>query len=368
MGNGLCTREIMPERMTKSLVADKLLAWYDAHLHSFPWRGINDPYKTWISEVMLQQTRVLTVVPYYNRWVVAFPSLQCVARANADYILKMWEGLGYYARVRNFHSACKIVMREYSGVIPNDKELFSVLPGVGPYISGAVMSIAFNHPVPAVDSNAFRVISRLNAIDQPFIKCKKKAFDVLSSLITDKRPGDFNQALMDFGREVCTPKNPDCNACHLSSHCIAAVNNAVDKFPVTVKSKGRPHYRVAVGIIWYKNKILISKRKEKGLLGGMWEFPGGKIARYESAKKCVIREAKEELGVNVRPKSFVKQIKHAYSHFSITLDAYHCDYIDGSPTARGCADWRWIFPAQIAELPFPAANHKLFGQIYKEFM
>ena len=351
--------------MTKSFVADKLLAWYDAHLHSFPWRGINDPYKTWLSEVMLQQSRVQTVIPYYNRWVDMFPNIRSVAKAKVGSLLKMWEGLGYYARVRNFHLACKTVMNKYSGEVPNNSDLLSTLSGVGPYISGAIMSIAFNYPIPAVDSNAMRVVSRLSAIAGSASSSKKKVAMVLSSLICNVRPGDFNQAIMDLGREICTPKHPACNVCPLSGFCTAAVNNTVDKYPVKAKSREKSHYRVAVGIIWNNNDILISRRREKGLLGGLWEFPGGKIIDGETATKCIVREVREKLGVQVRPGAFLKQIKHTYSHLSITLDAYHCDYIDGAPRAFGCSDWRWIKPEQISSFPFPMANHKLFDQVHK---
>ena len=342
-----------------------LLKWYDENVRSFPWRQTNDPYKIWLSEIMLQQTQVKTVIPYYNRWVAVFPNIKSVAVANTDSLLKMWEGLGYYARVRNFHSACKIIINKYSGEVPDSTKLLLTLPGVGPYIAGAIMSIAFNGPIPAIDSNALRVVSRLNTISGSLLVCKKRITRELSDIICNLRPGDFNQAIMDLGREICTSKNPSCNACPLEDNCSAAVNNNVDKYPAMRRSNNKPHYRVAAGIIWKNNKILVSKRKESGLLGGLWEFPGGKIKDGETAVKCIIREVQEELGVCVRPATFIKQIKHAYSHFSITLDAYHCDFINGIPQALGCEDWRWIFPEQIADLPFPKANHKLFDKIYE---
>ena len=343
-----------------------LLRWYDEDIRQFPWRKTNNPYKIWLSEVMLQQTQVKTVVPYYNRWISKYPTIQSVAEAHADSILKTWEGLGYYAGARNFHSACKIIMNKYNGKVPDSAHLLLSLPGIGEYISGAIMSIAFNQSFAAIDSNALRVISRLKSINGPFQIRKQKIAHVLSKLICALRPGDFNQAIMDLGREICTSKNPSCSACPISIHCRSFVNNVVDKYPQTVRANKKPSYSVAAGIIWNKGLILVSKRKDAGLLGGLWEFPGGKIRQGETAKKCIIREVKEELGVVVRPRDFFKQINHTYSHFSITLDAYHCDYVNGSPRALGCAEWRWISPKQIADLPFPKANHKLFNHIYGE--
>ena len=340
-----------------------LLQWYDANVHSFPWRSMCNPYRVWLSEIMLQQTQVKTVVPFYNRWVAKFPTIKSVAETNIDSLLKMWEGLGYYARVRNFHSACIVVMSRFGGRMPDNYQDFQSLPGVGPYVAGAVMSIAYNLPIPAVDGNAYRVVSRIKSINLPFNSCKNELVAFLSDHISLNRPGDFNQAIMDLGREICTSKNPSCDVCPIQKNCCAFVNNTVDKYPFRAKRQKKPHYMVAVGVVWKGNKILISKRKENGLLGGLWEFPGGKIQTGEDAKKCVIRKVNEKLGVRVRPGRLLKQIKHAYSHFSITLDAYHCDYVSGSPRALQGDKLRWILPKQIADLPFSKANHKLFDQI-----
>ena len=353
----------MMQKDEHTTFSDKLLRWYDNQGHNFPWRGIIDPYKTWLSEVMLQQTQVHTVIPYFKRWLQAFPNIKSVASADMDTILKQWEGLGYYARARNFHAACKIVESNYLGEVPNDIDQFSSLPGAGSYISGAVMSIAFNQPVPALDANAFRVVSRLQSVDKPFSKCKNEMNEFLSDLICTQRPGDFNQAIMDLGRNICTPINPHCTICPLSKYCSAFVNKTVSNYPVKLKSRQKPHYRVAVGVIWKNEKILISKRRENGLLGGLWEFPGGKIEPGESAENCIIREVQEELGVCVKPTFFLKQIKHAYTHFSITLDAYYCEFIGGKPQALGCLDWQWATTEQIQDLPFPKANHKLFDKV-----
>lgn len=353
-------------KKNNSEFATHLLNWYDSRRCNFPWRDCNDPYKIYLSEVMLQQTQVATVLPYYKKWIQKFPTIQSVAKATQEQILKQWEGLGYYSRARNFHKSSQIIADSFNGIIPSDPDEFSKLPGVGPYISAAVMSIAFHQPLPAVDANAIRVAARMEMIDLPYPKNSNIIYNYYENHIPIDRPGDFNQAIMDLGREICTAGNLKCSACPVAVFCKALVDNSVDKFPIKVKPPKKPHYDIAVGIVWNKGQILISKRRENGLLGGLWEFPGGKIETGENAQECIIREIKEELGVQVQPTSLLKQIKHAYTHFSITMDAYHCDYLSGSPKALGCDGWKWINPEDIKRLPFPKANHKLFDKLFIE--
>ncbi len=341
----------------------ELLDWYNQQNYEFPWRKTRDPYSIWISEVMLQQTRVSTVLSYYNRWLFYLPDVLSVANNNIDNILKLWEGLGYYNRAQNFYLACKIIIEKHDGEIPSDPSKFSKLPGVGPYTCAAVMSIAFNIPLPAIDGNAVRVISRLNSINIPYPKSKKKIHTLLSGLIDPAKPGCFNQAVMDLGREICTFKSPACSACPISRHCSAHVNNDVHKYPLKIKTPTRPHYHIAVAIIWDSKRILISKRKSNGLLGGLWEFPGGKIQPGESGPDCVVRRGRETLNILLDPGASIKQIKHSYSHFSITLDAYRCVFVGGTPRALGYADFRWIYPYETQQFAFHRSNHKLFDKI-----
>lgn len=350
----------------QNTITHNLLSWYDEMNIGLPWRETKDPYKIWLSEVMLQQTQVKTVIPYYKRWLKKFSTIQSVAEASQESILKQWEGLGYYSRARNFHKACRVIMTDSSGYVPDNPEAFSSLPGVGPYISAAVSSIAFGISTPAVDGNVKRIISRLNCSGIPLEKSFNYVKSRLLKIIPDARPGDFNQAMMDLGREICTPKNPDCNACPVMGYCKAFVENLVDKYPIRQKRKLRPNFNVAVGVIWNKDKILISKRRENGLLGGLWEFPGGKINPGEQARDCIKREVKEELGILVEPAAFITSINHAYTHFSISMEAWHCEFIQGSPQALGCDEWRWVTPEQIKDLPFPMANHKIFHKAFKE--
>ena len=251
----------------------------------------------------------------------------------------------------------------HSGKIPQSYNDLINFPGIGPYIAGAVLSIAYNVPIAAIDSNVKRVFSRLFEIVFNLNFINKKTFFWVNKNLCHKRPGDFNQAIMDLGRFICKPRTPKCEKCPISIFCNAYKNNSVKMFPKKQKQKQKKHFNIAVGIVINNKYILISKRKKNGLLGGLWEFPGGKIINGESKKCCIKREIKEELDIFVEPFMFLKQIKHEYSHFSITLDAFFCHYKNGNPKALGCDDWKWIKKDELYKLPFPKANHKLFDAI-----
>ena len=285
-------------------IASNLLVWYDNNLRKYSWRKTNDPYKIWLSEIMLQQTQAITANIYYEKWIKKFPTLSSVANSNLDDILKQWEGLGYYARARNFYSACQIVHN--NNKMPNTYDSFISLPGVGPYTAGAVMSIAFNQCIPAIDVNVFRIFSRMFKIDISKIKGKKKVYKLINLYIDKNRPGDFNQALMDLGRYVCSAKIPKCEICPINSNCKSFTTNTVLIYPKPNNRKKKPHFSVGVGIIKNKNLILVSKRKNNKMLGGLWEFPGGKVLKNETIIECIKREIMEELGISVNPSKFIK--------------------------------------------------------------
>ena len=346
-----------------TIIPLNLIYWYFSLTNQYPWRTTKDPYRIWLSEIMLQQTQVLTVIPYYERWLSRFPTLRSVAVASVDEVLKAWEGLGYYARARNFHLACKTIYLKYNKIIPNNFDEFIKLPGVGDYTASAVMSIAHDCPIPAIDCNVVRVISRLQSISQPYSQSINLIRPFLLNIIPHDFPGDFNQALMDLGRNICKPKNPNCSLCPIKIHCTAHINKTVNNFPIKPKTNLKPKFNVAVGVVWKNDKILISKRPNNGLLGGLWEFPGGKMLYKETAKECIIREIKEELLIDVMPYERIDRVQHSYSHFSIKMDAYHCKYINGKPKPLECSDVRWIKPDKLKTLPFPRANHKIFTKI-----
>jgi A/G-specific adenine glycosylase len=327
-----------------------------------PWRGETDPYKIWISEIMLQQTQVATVRDYYLRWIKRFPDIQSVSESSIDEVLKYWEGLGYYSRARNFYQSCRALNKQGSKV-PKGMDEFRKLKGVGPYIAAAVQSIAFNIPVGVVDGNVNRVISRFYAYKDIPLKNKKKINEFMSLIINQKRPGDINQAMMDLGRYVCKPSNPLCDQCPLNKGCKALQLGIQSDLPITIKKAQKPHYDVAVGIIWDKNKLLITKRKEDGLLGGLWEFPGGKIKKNESIKSAIKREIKEELSINIKPETLIHQVDHHYSHFSVTINAINCQYNGGQIKLSGPTDFKWVNTSKLRSYAFPKASIKLFNAI-----
>ena len=342
---------------------EKLLNWYDLNKKDMPWRDTQDPYRIWVSEVMLQQTQVSTVIPYYKRWAQKFPNIKDLAEADIDDILKLWEGLGYYRRAHNLKSASEIVISKLNGLIPCNAE-FKNLPGVGDYIYAAVLSIAFNKPIPVIDGNVKRVFSRFYEQDLTNSTEIQKLQEKLLKLICQVRPGCFNQALMDLGREVCKPQNPKCQDCPISEKCKAYINKTVELYPHKTKKKKIPFFDVVVGYIENdEEKFIITKRPNDKMLGGLWELPGGKKEKGESLKNALIRELKEELNIEVSIHAKLGMIEHSYSHLKIKLHAYKCKIEKGKIEIRTAQELKWIQPKNIKQYSFPTANHKLFNQI-----
>jgi A/G-specific adenine glycosylase len=338
----------------------KLIKWYLKHHRDLPWRRSNNPYHIWVSEVMLQQTQVNTVIKYYRRFLKTFPNIKKLAQADLQDVLKAWEGMGYYARARNLHRSAQVVAKNHSGNTPNTWEVFHSLPGVGDYIAAAVLSIAFDQPYPVVDGNVKRVLARLYQIDAPVNQSNAYPIfkDAAGKLLDSKQPGIFNQALMELGAVICKPKNPLCDACPLNRRCLAFKNHQVAEFPKRRKSRTTPQYHIAVGVVFKGTRVLITRRKAEGLLGGLWEFPGGKIKKDESAEAACIREIKEEVNLNVRIDRYLTRVKHAYTHFRIIMDVFCCRYVSGRVKLNGPAAHRWIGIEEYKNYPFPKANHK----------
>lgn len=339
-----------------------LLAWYDAHAADLPWRENQDAYRVWLSEIMLQQTQVETVKPYFARFLEAFPTVQALAAAPLADVLKRWEGLGYYSRVRNLHQTAQIVSRDFGGSFPQTVDGLLALPGIGRYTAGAIASIAFGQIAPVLDGNVIRVFARLTDLEsdvtQPNVK--EELWKLAEEWLDRERPGDYNQALMELGRVICKPRNPLCAECPVQKHCKAFANNTQNQRPVKTRKAAVPHYHVAAGMIWNdEGQLLIAQRPLEGLLGGLWEFPGGKQESDETLPECLNRELQEELGITVEVGELFCVVQHAFTHFKITLHAFTCRYTNGQPQTIGVRDWAWVTPEQLEQYSFGKADREV---------
>ena len=332
-----------------------------------PWRRARpNAYHVWLSEVMLQQTQVDTVRPYFARFIQQFPTICDLAAADSQAVLKAWEGLGYYSRARNLQKAAAQLVESHNGKLPRTAEKLQALPGFGPYISAAVASIAFGEAVPVVDGNVLRVTSRLFGLDDDVRQpaTRTKFYKRLLPLVPEDAPGDFNQALMELGALVCRPvARPACETCPLRNDCVARRDDRVAELPVKSARKSVPHHRIAVGVIHRGGKILIGRRRDDQMLGGLWEFPGGKCEAAESPADTVVREVLEETGLTVTTGAEIATVGHAYSHFSITLTALHCKVVSGRTRARSAAELRWVKPGELRAFPFPKANRRVLDAL-----
>lgn len=339
-----------------------LLNWYQQNKRTLPWRDCGDPYKVWVSEIMLQQTRVDQATPYFHRFIERFPTVHDLAESSQDDLLRIWEGLGYYSRARNMHTAAKQIVSEFNGKIPDDEKEILSLKGIGPYTSAAILSISYNKPLAVVDGNVIRVITRFSGIEEDVrsTATQKHIKQIADNFLDKDSPGDFNQAVMELGATICTPKNPQCSSCPLQMDCRAAAMVKTAQIPYKSPAKKRPHKHIGVGVITGSDgKLLIAKRPNDVMLGGLWEFPGGKQESGETIQETIARELTEELGVDVTVQDEITQIKHAYSHFTITLHAYYCTIEDGIPQAKSSQEIRWIERSELPDYPFPKANRTL---------
>jgi A/G-specific adenine glycosylase len=361
----------MRQGQTLKKIQGTLLRWFAKHRRDMPWRRTRNPYAIWVSEIMLQQTQVETVKPYFMGFLRRFPTVRALAKAPLGAILKAWEGMGYYSRARNLHCAAKIVVSDYEGRLPRSLSELLKLPGVGRYTAGAIASMAFGQDEPVLDGNVTRVLCRVFRIrENPRTAITQgKLWSLARQLIPAGKAGLMNQALMDLGATVCVPQSPRCSVCPLNRKpclCLAGLNNEQGALPFKVKKKPVPHYDIVAGVIWKGHRILIDQRKPHGLLGGLWEFPGGKRRPGESLEAALVREVGEELGIKVRVFGHLTTVRHAYSHFRITLHVFECRYVSGRPRALGCAAWRWIRLRDLDRYAFPAANHKIIAALRRK--
>ena len=318
-----------------------------------PWRGEKDAYRVWVSEIMLQQTRVDTVRAYYLRWMALFPTVKALAAAGEEEVLKAWEGLGYYARARNLLKAARFIVDKFGGVFPNKLEDIRQLPGVGAYTAAAIASIAFGLDEPAIDGNVRRVLARLHEIRSPLGNPQaEKGFESAArDLLPPGRAGDFNQAMMDLGSTICTPRKPRCSECPVQGFCAAFSTGNQNEFPVLPPRPVVPCIEVTAAVIEQDGRVLIARRPSKGLLGGMWEFPGGKVEPGETDARALVREIREELGAAINVGAGLGTFKHTYTHFHVTLRAYYCDLIEGEMRPIEASEIRWVDPPQLESYP-----------------
>jgi A/G-specific adenine glycosylase len=337
-----------------------LLRFYERHGRDLPWRHSRDPYAIWISEVMLQQTRVETVRDRWSAFLKRFPDLRSLARAREQSVLRAWEGLGYYSRARNLRKAAKALVDAGEAALPEDAESLRLLPGFGAYTSAAVASIAHGQPVAVVDGNVLRVLARY--LDEGRLitsaGAKRRIEEVAQVLLAPRRAGDWNQALMELGATVCLPRRPRCGRCPLRRDCQGLQAGDPASLPLRPVRRKTPHYDIAAGLVWRAGRLLIARRPADGLLGGLWEFPGGKRRAEETLEQACVREVAEETGLVVHCQAPFLSIDHAYTHFRITLHLFHCTAEAGRPKPLSCEAPRFVPIETLERYPFPRANRK----------
>ena len=350
-----------------SEVAQRLARWFRAHARSLPWRQTRDPYAIWVSEVMLQQTRVVAVEEYYRRWLERFPTVYALAEADLDAVLKQWQGLGYYTRARNLHRAAQFVVQEYDGRLPQTADELQKLPGIGRYTAGAVASIAFGAPEPVVDGNVTRVLCRVFHVTTiPTEPTIQRRLWRLAGRIVASDAGMLNQAMMELGALICLPRQPRCPNCPVQPVCRACAKGDPEQLPLRPAKREVPHYDVAIAVIRRNGRVLIDRRPPQGHLGGLWEFPGGKLQPGESVKHALVREAREEVALTVEPQRRLATVEHAYTHFRVTLHAFECRVLAGRARPLECDQVKWVALDDLDDYAFPRGSEKIIDILLRD--
>ncbi len=338
----------------------RLLNWYDANARDLPWRRTRDPYAIWISETMLQQTRVDTVIPYYARFLARFPDLASLANADLESVYTLWTGLGYYSRARNLHSAAQSVIDDWGGRLPDQAEALRELKGIGRYTAGALASIAFDREEPVVDGNVIRVLARFLGIraDVGESQTVSHLWDLAGALVVGPRPGDLNQALMELGATVCTPRSANCGACPLGGDCTARADGEVARLPIKKKRTAVRRVEAAVAWIERRGRVLGVRRPEGGLLGGLWELPGGDLELSEAPADGLRRCLAESLGLEAAGLEAAGTVEHLFSHRRLRLHVFRAASVSGRVKRSGFDAHRWLAPSGLAALPHGGPTRK----------
>ncbi|MBP2242705.1 A/G-specific adenine glycosylase [Cytobacillus eiseniae] len=340
-----------------------LISWFEAEQRELPWRKDKDPYKIWVSEIMLQQTRVDTVIPYFQGFIEQFPTIEALSNAEEERVLKAWEGLGYYSRVRNLQSAVKEVYENYDGKVPADPQEISSLKGVGPYTAGAILSIAYGIPEPAVDGNVMRVLSRILSIWDDIAKASsRKVFEAaVRALISHDNPSYFNQALMELGALICTPTSPSCLLCPVQEHCDAFREGTQNELPVKTRKKKHRHVQIVAAVLQNaEGKFLIHKRPDKGLLANLWEFPNTEVIQAFINEKDQLNEmVKDAYEAEIQIGEMIGQIEHVFSHLTWNINAYQGQV---RSIAKESAEVKLVTAEEMKAYTFSVSHQKIFQQ------
>ncbi len=351
-----------------SPIAQKLLAWYAENQRSLPWRQTQDPYAVWVSEIMLQQTRVETVIPYYERWMKRFPNVEALAEAPLDDVLQLWEGLGYYRRAHYLHQAAQQIAGTHHGRLPQTVEQLRRLPGIGPYAAAAIGSIAFGQDVLALDGNLRRVLARLSDLDldvrSPAGERRLREFG--EAHLPAGVASEYNQALMDLGASICTPRSPRCHACPLTGDCLAYERGTQALRPVRRPKSELPHATRAAAAILHQGQVLLGRRPQGALLGGLWEFPGVEREDGGSLAALLKDELASRLKIRLHPARPLGKFDHSYTHFKVTVHAFACELREGEPKSGWHSELRWARPADLESYPMGKVDRAIARRLMEE--
>ncbi|MET0412177.1 MAG: A/G-specific adenine glycosylase [Polyangiaceae bacterium] len=346
-----------------------LLAWYERHRRDLPWRRSRDPYRIWVSEIMLQQTQVATVIGFYERWMQRFPDVSALARADTDAVLSAWEGLGYYSRARNLLAAARRVVDEHGGQLPREIAELRGLPGIGRYSAGAIASIAYDAAEPAVDGNIVRVLTRLFCLegDPKRAPLAERIWELARRLIPEGRARDFNQALMELGATCCTPKSPSCGRCPVAAHCEASRRDAVERFPASSRRPVAVEQTRTAAVIRRGARVLCVRQPTTAARwAGLWTFPETERAPDAAAARTLERFVHESTGLDVKSEGELLVITHQVTRFRITLEVHACRVLGGRGRALGYAELAWCEPEALTRLAMPTPHRKIARSLHVE--
>lgn len=342
--------------------------WYESEARDLPWRRTRDPYAIWVSEAMLQQTQVATVIPYFERWMRRFPTVSALADADEADVLVCWEGLGYYRRARLLHAAAREVASRYAGVVPRELEAFRALPGVGEYTAAAVASIAFDQDEPVLDGNVQRVLARLVRLEIPPARApgRRSLLALAGRLLPAGTARLHNQAVMELGARICTPRKPTCAVCPLAEPCAARTAEDVERYPLKVPRKAVPHRHLAVAVVRDdQERLLLYKRPYGGMLAGLWDLPAVELEERAAAADLLLRVVRERYGLKAATVRALPLVRHAYTHLKVTLHPWlmRAPARAELSAAEAGTELRWVEPGRLGELALPRAGHKVLESL-----